>query len=87
MWGFVLPYIFNPDKANLGGKTTFIFGSMSGACFVVLFIFFPETRGRSYEELDEMFQKRIPTRQFKNYVTETQRYDTSNEVEATREGL
>lgn len=26
MWSFVLPYLFNPDKANLGGKVGFIFG-------------------------------------------------------------
>jgi hypothetical protein len=26
MWSFVLPYLFNPDQLNLGGKLGFIFG-------------------------------------------------------------
>jgi hypothetical protein len=27
-------------------------------------------KGRSYLELEEMFQKRIPARQFKNYISD-----------------
>lgn len=33
------------------------------------YFFVPETRLRSYEELDELFMNRVSTRQFKNYVT------------------
>ena len=35
-----------------------------------VFFFVPETKGRSLEQLDEMFAKRVGTRQFKNYVAE-----------------
>ncbi|KAL2852235.1 general substrate transporter [Aspergillus pseudodeflectus] len=72
MWAFVMPYIFNPDQANLGAKTTFIFGGFSVICWAYLYLYHPETKGRSFQELDEMFTKRVPTRQFRNYVTETQ---------------
>lgn len=67
MWGFVLPYLFNPNKANLGAKVTFIFGGLSVLCLVYLWFCQPETTGLSYEELDELFINRVPTRKFKDY--------------------
>jgi hypothetical protein len=70
MWSFVLPYLFNPDKADLGGKVGFIFGGLAIPCFVFLWWYQPETAGRSYDELDEMFMKRIPARAFGRYQTE-----------------
>jgi len=72
-WSFVLPYLFNPDRANLGGKLGFVFG---GLCFpTVIFIwwFLPETKGRSYEELDELFMQKISARAFAGHVTESQK--------------
>jgi hypothetical protein len=72
MWSFVLPYLFNPDKANLGGKVGFIFGGLSFFCIAFLWWYQPETKGRTYEELDEMFMKKVPARQFATYVTEAQ---------------
>lgn len=66
---FVLPYIFNPDKGNLGAKTMFIFGGF-GVLGVAFFWFCqPETAKRSFAELDEMFFKQVPARKFKTYVT------------------
>jgi len=73
MWSFVLPYLFNPDKANLGAKVGFIFGGLSFFCLVYLWFYQPETAGRSYEELDELFMKRIPARKFKSYKTDAER--------------
>jgi MFS transporter, SP family, general alpha glucoside:H+ symporter len=70
MWAFVLPYLFNPDKANLGAKVTFIFGGLSVLSLVYVWLFQPETANRSFQELDEMFIKRISARDFKNYETE-----------------
>src|ERR1700761_7761339 len=62
MWGFVLPYLFNPDKANLGAKVTFIFGALSVLSIVYLFLYQPETAGLSYERLDEVFIGGVKTR-------------------------
>lgn len=72
MWSFVLPYLFNPDKANLGAKVAFIFGGCSVLCLIFLWFELPETAGRTYEELDEMFLKGVPARKFKTYKPETQ---------------
>ncbi|KAJ0326976.1 hypothetical protein COL5a_006532 [Colletotrichum fioriniae] len=70
MWNFVLPYLFNPDQLNLGAKLAFIFGGLAVISLVHLWYNLPETAGRTYEELDEMFMKKIPARKFKTYTTE-----------------
>ncbi|KAL4952460.1 general substrate transporter [Aspergillus filifer] len=72
MWSFVLPYLFNPDKANLGAKVMFIFGGLSIISLVYLWFYQPETAGRTYAELDEMFYKCVPAWKFKGYRTDNQ---------------
>ena len=72
MWSFVLPYLFNPDKLNLGGRLGFIFGGLSVICLVYLWFYQPETAGRTYEELDEMFYKKVAARKFKTHRTDAQ---------------
>ncbi|KAK5075322.1 hypothetical protein LTR64_001527 [Lithohypha guttulata] len=69
---FVIPYIFNPDKANLGGKTAFIFGGFSILSTIYMFFCHPETAGRSFEEIDEMFIKHVPARQFSSFKTDAE---------------
>ncbi|KAE8415273.1 MFS general substrate transporter [Aspergillus pseudocaelatus] len=72
MWAFVLPYLFNPDKLNLGDKISFIYAGLTVLCLVYLYFFLPETGGRTYEELDELFMKKVPAREFKGYKTEVE---------------
>lgn len=72
MWSFVLPYLFNPNKANLGAKVAFIFGGLAVLSLVYLWFYQPETAGRSYEELDEMFMKGVHAWKFKDYRTDAQ---------------
>jgi SP family general alpha glucoside:H+ symporter-like MFS transporter len=72
MWSFVLPYLFNPDKLNLGGKLGFLFGGLAVLCLVYLWLYQPETAGRTYEELDEMFAAKVPARKFKTHRTSTE---------------
>jgi SP family general alpha glucoside:H+ symporter-like MFS transporter len=65
MWQFVLPFIFNPTEANLGAKSSFIFGGLSILCWIYLYFYQSETAGRSIEEIDELFFRKIPARKFK----------------------
>ncbi|KAK0384728.1 hypothetical protein NLU13_7206 [Sarocladium strictum] len=62
-----MPYMLNKDEANWGSKTAFLFAGLSTACFVWCFFRLPESHGRTFEELDILFQKRIPARQFKKF--------------------
>lgn len=72
MWSFVLPYLFNPDEANLGAKVAFIFGGLAILSLVFLWFYLPETAGRTYVELDEMFIKNVPVKKFKSFQTDAQ---------------
>ncbi|KAF3035024.1 hypothetical protein E8E12_005931 [Didymella heteroderae] len=62
-----IPYLINPDEANLGGKLGFFFGGLSIPCLIWWFMRVPEMKGRTYEELDIMFERNVKTRQFKGY--------------------
>ncbi|KAH8900285.1 general substrate transporter [Thozetella sp. PMI_491] len=66
----VLPYLINTDKANMGGKISFIFFGLSVPTCVYLYFCLPEMKGRNYAELQEMFQAGVPARKFKTYVCE-----------------
>lgn len=62
-----IPYMLNSDEGNWGGKAGFLFGGISFLCMVWCYFRLPESRGRTYEELDILFQRRIPARQFKTH--------------------
>lgn len=62
-----IPYMINPDEANMQGKLGFFFGGLGLLCLVWAFYRMPETMGRTYEELDLLFDRKVPARQFKNY--------------------
>ncbi|KAL5690455.1 hypothetical protein EMGR_007823 [Emarellia grisea] len=65
----LMPILINSEKANLGGKIVFVFFAPSVPLCFYLFFCLPETRGRSFAELEEMFQARVPSRKFKSYQT------------------
>ncbi|RSM12504.1 hypothetical protein CDV31_006345 [Fusarium ambrosium] len=67
LWMQVTPFLVNPDKANLGGKICFVFLGPSLIYCTYLFFCLPEMKGRSVEKLEEMFQERIPAREFRKY--------------------
>jgi len=61
------PYLINPDEANLQGKVGWIFGGMG-----VIFTFWswfgiPETGGRTIDEIDILFEHKVPARKFRDY--------------------
>jgi MFS transporter, SP family, sugar:H+ symporter len=62
---FSLPYLTNDDEAGLGPKVGFIFAALVIGGGVYTFFCVPETSGRALEELDELFQKGVPSRKFK----------------------
>lgn len=62
-----VPYMLNSDEGNWGGKAGFLFGGISFICFLWCFFRLPESRGRTYEELDMLFQSGVPARQFKKH--------------------
>ncbi|KAG0646904.1 Maltose transport MAL31 [Hyphodiscus hymeniophilus] len=69
--GVGIPYAINPDQGNLRGKLAFVFFGFSLASIVYCYFCLPETKGRTYAELDIMFLENTNTRDFKNYVFDT----------------
>jgi hypothetical protein len=65
-----IPYTINPDAGNWGGKLGFFFGGLGFLCLVWAWLRVPETVGRTYEELDILFDRKIPARKFKGYVVD-----------------
>lgn len=63
-----VPYMFNADAGNLGGKIGLIFAALSFLSFGLSYLFVPETKNRSYEELDALFERRVATRDFAKSV-------------------
>ncbi|KAH6695264.1 maltose permease MAL61 [Plectosphaerella plurivora] len=66
-FNFFVPYMFNRDEGNLGGKTGFFFCGLCIVAAVILFFDLPEMRNRTYMELDEMFERKVKTREFRKY--------------------
>lgn len=65
------PYFMNPRELNLRGYTGFIWGSTAFIVFVWAFFRLPESKGRTFEELDLLFASGTPTRKFGGADAET----------------
>ncbi|KAH7417731.1 general substrate transporter [Cadophora sp. MPI-SDFR-AT-0126] len=61
------PYFMNPTEWNLRGYTGFIWGSTAFMVFVWGYFRLPETRGRTFEELDILFAEKVPAKKFKSH--------------------
>lgn len=67
---------------NFGvSATMFFYGSTSALFVVIMWLVIPETKNRSYVELDEMFELRVPTRQFATYETSVDIAKKAREME------
>ncbi|KJZ76874.1 hypothetical protein HIM_03751 [Hirsutella minnesotensis 3608] len=69
LFGFVLPYIFNPDQGNLKAKTGFVFTGLCLAALICSYLGVPDMKGRTPSEIDHMFEQRLPTRQFRHWTS------------------
>ena len=62
-----MPYMLSSDQANWRGKAGFLFGGISVVCLVWCWARLPESRGRTFEELDILFERKVPARRFREY--------------------
>ncbi|KUJ06612.1 maltose permease [Mollisia scopiformis] len=63
----LIPYGLNIDQLNLGGKVGFVFMVLGALCTAWCFFCLPESKGRTFEELDILFEKEVPSRKFQDY--------------------
>lgn len=55
-----------PDGWAIGGKAGFIFVGINILLFVYFYYRLPETAGRTFGEIDTLFQNKVPARKFKS---------------------
>lgn len=60
----IQPYFMNPGQLNLQGYASLFWGLSASLTLTWAFFRLPETKGRTYEELDWLFARKIPTRKF-----------------------
>lgn len=69
----VIPYLVNPDEADLKGKVGFIFGGLGLIGCVWTWFGIPETKQRTVDELDALFEARVPAHKFSETSLESLR--------------
>jgi hypothetical protein len=58
------PYLINVTKLNLQGKTAFVWFATNTLIFIWSIFRLPETKDRTYEELDVLFESRVSAWKF-----------------------
>ena len=64
---FTLPYLYDEDKANLRSMVGFIYAFLCFVTVVFVYFFIPETHGRSLEEINFMFDMKVPTKEWESF--------------------
>lgn len=81
IWGtawlvsYTTPYFINPEQLNWGPKYAYIWGACCTILAVWVLTWVPETKGRSLEQIDELFKKKVPSRKFSTFAVETENID------------
>ncbi|KAI0855022.1 MFS maltose permease MalP [Xylaria cubensis] len=60
----IIPYMLNPTAWNWKGKTGFFWAGLCFLCALLCFFFLPETKGRTYAELDVLFEQGVNAKAF-----------------------
>ncbi|KAI1367156.1 general substrate transporter [Xylaria arbuscula] len=64
---FTAPYFINPTRLGWGPKYGYIW---TGSCAIAgawVWMYLPEVKGRTLEQIDEMFEAGVPARKFRKY--------------------
>ncbi|KEY69519.1 hypothetical protein S7711_02056 [Stachybotrys chartarum IBT 7711] len=62
--GVFTPYMLNPGAWNWGNYAAFFWAGSCFLCIIYVFFRLPEPRGRTFAELDVLFEKKISARKF-----------------------
>jgi hypothetical protein len=78
VFAIAIPYAMNKDEGDWRGKVGFIFSGLGFLCTLYCFFFMPETRNRTFEELDVLFERKVSSREFQayNFDVETESTET-----------
>ncbi|KAK6381654.1 hypothetical protein LTS17_004713 [Exophiala oligosperma] len=60
----VMPYMINPTAWNWGAKSAFFWGGFGVLALVYSYFCLPETKDKTFAELDVLFEKKVSARKF-----------------------
>lgn len=61
--GIIVPFIVDGDKGDFGVKVFFVWGSTCAFCALFAWVFVPETKGLTLEQVDKVSDSRpLPSR-------------------------
>ncbi|KAH7069882.1 general substrate transporter [Paraphoma chrysanthemicola] len=60
----LIPFLINPDEANMKGRVAFIFAAASVPSILWVYVRVPETKSRTFKELTQLFEEGVPARDF-----------------------
>lgn len=64
----ITPYMLNPSALNLKAKSAYVWAGISALCVVWIFFRLPEPKGRTFGELDILFERKVSARNFSKTV-------------------
>ena len=65
---FTAPYFINTADLSWGPKYGYVWFGSSALVFLFLFFFVPDLSGRELEEVDALFEAKVPARLFRSHV-------------------
>ncbi|OAL04217.1 general substrate transporter [Phaeosphaeriaceae sp. SRC1lsM3a] len=65
-----IPYMVNPDEANLKGKVGFVFGGLAALATALCFFYIPELKGKSFDQINSLFEQKVSPRHMGSYKSE-----------------
>lgn len=72
VFNWSVSYMISPDAGNMGVKAIYVWAGMLVPTVIILYLYYPETYGRTYWELDELYERGIPAWKFSTTQTSAQ---------------
>ncbi|RSH83089.1 uncharacterized protein EHS24_006746 [Apiotrichum porosum] len=72
IFGIATCYATPPMLLAMSLKTGFVFGAFSFPICILMWLYLPETKGRSAAEIDELYERKIPAWRWSKTVTEAE---------------
>jgi hypothetical protein len=68
--------LLSAQQAGWGQKIGLFFGGLAALFSIPTWYLYPETKGRSYAEIDEWYELKVPPRKFAQHVSSVQEQQT-----------
>lgn len=85
--GVITPYMLSPTAWNWGALARFFWAGLCVLGCLFTFFMLPESKGRTTAEMDFLFEKKIPVREFKKTKVELSEVDEVNGCPSLEDNL